>query len=347
MAMEEHHQRRGLPARTTSSLISFASNDYLGLSQHPDVIEAGRAALLKFGAGAGASRLITGNHPFYEPLEALLARMKGKEAALVFGSGYLANIGVIPALVGKGDLILADKLIHACMVDGAKLSGAMFKRFRHNDIAHAEALLDEHRAQFRHTMILVDHVYSMDGDIAPLRELAALARKYDCWLMADDAHGFGIVKPEIDVDIWMGTLSKAVGCYGGYIAASKVVVNYMLSSARSFIFSTGLPPATCASALAALEIIAAEPQLAAQVLMYARRIQPQAQSAIVPIMLGSEARALAAAAVLQTYGLHAVAIRPPTVPANSARLRLTFSVTHRDTDITQLHKALEKEGLLP
>ncbi len=346
-ALEARSQRRALRGPAAGDVISFAANDYLGLSRHQGVVKAGQAALAEYGAGAGASRLVTGNHPLYPPLEAKLARMKHKEAALVFGSGYLTNLGVIPALVGKGDLILADKLVHACIVDGAQLSGAICKRFIHNDVTHAESLLREHRTKHKNTLIVVDHVYSMDGDVAPLAALSTLAKSYDAWLMADDAHGLGIVHSEVDVDIWMGTLSKAVGCYGGYVAASKPVIDYLTTSARSFIFSTGLPPSVCASALAALEIMEREPQHGARAVALARRIKPDARSAIVPIILKSEEKALAAAEALKKHGIHIIAIRPPAVPSGTSRLRLAFSSAHTDEEVDRLIDALKAERLLP
>ena len=255
--------------------VSFSSNDYLGLAQHPEVVAAGIEALQRFGSGAGASRLVTGNHPMYAKLEAQLARMKKAEAALVFGSGYLTNIGVIPALVGRNDLILADKFVHACLLDGTMLSGiGGFKRFRHNDVKHLETLLIELRGQYENVLILVDHVYSMDGDVAPLAALSRLAKDHDAWLMVDDAHGLGLIEPEAktNVDIWMGTLSKAAGSYGGYVLGKKSLIDLLVSRARSFMFSTGLPPSACASALAALEIIEEEPKRCARPIELATRV---------------------------------------------------------------------------
>ncbi len=330
--------------------VSFSCNDYLGLSQHPKVIAAAKAALDTFGTGAGASRLVTGDHPLYTPLEAKIAKMKGMEAALVFGSGYLTNLGTIPALVGKDDIIFADKLVHACLIDGAQLSGAMLKRFKHNDVAHLKSLIDEHRGSYQRAMILIDHVYSMDGDLAPMLELRKIADEHDLILMADDAHGFGIVKAAAQPDIWMGTLSKAVGGYGGYVAASQVVVDYLITAARSFVFSTGLPPATCAAALEALTIIEQEPERAKRALGQANRVclalgLPLAKSTIVPIILGEEVKALAAAETLKKRGIMAVAIRPPTVPPGTARVRLTFSAEHTDEQIDQLIDALCSEGI--
>jgi 8-amino-7-oxononanoate synthase len=327
--------------------VSFACNDYLGLRAHPSVIEAGQKALAEYGAGAGASRLVTGNHPLYAPLEAKLAAMKGTEAALVFGSGYLTNLGIIPALVGKGDVIFADKLVHACIIDAAQLSGARLIRFRHNDRAHLEALLKEHREESPNALIVTDHVFSMDGDIAPLTGIAALAETYDAWTMADDAHGLGIVPAAAKLDIWMGTLSKAAGVYGGYVCGSQALIDFLVTHARSFVFSTGLPPALCALALKALEVMETEPERGQRALMLAQRVTdalnlPKAESAIVPVMFGTPEKALAASAKLKEKGLLAVAIRPPTVPPNTARLRLAFSSTHSDAQVDALITVLKE-----
>lgn len=346
-ALEAQHARRHLRA-VPPGLVSFASNDYFGLSTHPVVVEAARAAMAD-GAGAGASRLVTGNHAHFAPLEAKLAAIHRQPSALVFGSGYLANLGTITALMGPGDLILADKLVHACMIDGAQLSGATLKRFRHNDVLHAEALLTEYRGQYDKVLIATEHVFSMDGDRAPIAALEKLAMKYDCWLMVDDAHGLHD-EPDVPVDIWMGTLSKAAGSYGGYIAASQPVIDYLLTAARSFVFSTGLPPAACAAALAALSIAEAEPERRARPVQLARRVTQalgltEAQSAIIPIILGSSEAALAASEALKRHGMLAVAIRPPTVPPGTARLRLTFSANHTDAQVDALIAALKHEGI--
>jgi len=327
--------------------VSFACNDYLGLRTDARVIEAAKAALMAHGCGAGASRLVTGNHPLYAPLEQKLAAMKGAEAALVFGSGYLTNLGVIPALMNKGDVIFADKLVHACIIDAAQLSGARLIRFAHNDMAHLEALLKQHREESPHALIVTDHVFSMDGDVAPLADIASLAKHYDAWTMADDAHGLGIVDAAASMDIWMGTLSKSAGAYGGYVVGSQALIDFLMTHSRSLVFSTGLPPAICASACAALEIIENEPALGQRALGHARRVAealglPPAQSAILPIMLGTPERALAASEALKARGLIAVAIRPPTVPVGTARLRLAFSSAHSDAEVDQLITALKE-----
>ena len=358
-ALETRHLRRRLTttepmAETGAEVIvagtryvNFAGNDYLGLSTHPEVIAAGQAALARYGAGAGASRLVTGNHPLYAPLEAALAAMKGTEAALVFGSGYLANLGIIPALMGKGDVIFADKLVHACILDGAQLSGARLIRFQHNDMADLATRLVAHRHTGKNALIVTDHVFSMDGDIAPLADIAALARHHHCWTMADDAHGLGIVPAVCALDLWMGTLSKAAGAYGGYVCGSRALIDYLATSARPAIFSTGLPPSVCASALTALTLMQREPERAARALAQAQRVTetldlPRAASTIVPILLGSAEAALAAAESLKAKGLLAVAIRPPTVPPGTARLRLTFRADHTEAQVESLITALQQ-----
>ena len=340
--------RDGFPGvlRDGRRLVSFSCNDYLGLSQHPAVKAAAAAAIQAHGAGAGASRLVTGNHPPYAALEAALAAAKGTPAACVFGSGYLANIGVIGALAGERDLIVIDELAHACLNAGAQLSRATVARFRHNDADHAAHLLATRRAAHDHALLVTETVFSMDGDRAPLAALAALAEIFDAWLMSDDAHGTGCqATPEAAVPLQVGTLSKALGSYGGYLCASEPVIDLIRTRARPLIYSTGLPPASVAAALAALRILVAEPALAALPMAKARRftalvgLEP-ARSAIVPLILGAPERALAAAATLADAGFLVTAIRPPTVPAGTARLRFAFSALHADADIDRLGAAV-------
>ncbi|MGB6538569.1 MAG: 8-amino-7-oxononanoate synthase [Xanthobacteraceae bacterium] len=332
-------------------LMSFSCNDYLNLSQHPAVIKAALAATTRYGVGAGASRLVTGNHPLYGELENRLARLKVSEAACVFGSGYLANTGIIPALAGADDLILVDELSHACIHAGARLAGATVVYYRHGDVAHVQTLLAARHPQYQRALIVTDGVFSMDGDLAPLAELAALAQNYDAWLLADDAHGLGVVGGgrgsafangrTAEVPLQMGTLSKAIGAYGGYLCASQPVIDLMRTRARTFIYSTGLPPPVIAAAIAAIDIIEAEPDYAAQPLrkakIFARALNlPEPQSAIVPLILGKTEDALAAAHILEQEGFLVVPIRPPTVPPGTARLRFAFTARHPDADIEQL-----------
>src|ERR1700732_2538515 len=262
LAALERAQLRRTPAVTARTgiwverdgrrLLSFSCNDYLNFSQHPQIIAAAIDAIKRYGVGAGASRLVTGNHPLYDELEARLARLKGTAAACVFGSGYLANTGIVPALVGGGDLVAIDELAHACLFAGARLSGATVVPFPHNDVDGLRALLADRRAGHAKAMILTDGVFSMDGDLAPLVELGRLAGDYDAWLMADDAHGIGVVGNgrgstfaadiPADVPLQMGTLSKAVGVYGGYLCASAPVIAFIKNRARTLVYSTGLPP---------------------------------------------------------------------------------------------------------
>ena len=346
--------------RNGRRLLSFCCNDYLNLTHHPAVKEAAVAALRSYGVGAGASRLVTGNHPLFADLEARLARMKGTEAACVFGSGYLANLGIIPTLVGDGDLVLIDELAHACLWAGARLSRAAITPFRHVDVAHVQMLLRELRGRHRHVLIVTDGVFSMDGDIAPLPDLVALAQHHDAWLLADDAHGLGVIGggrgsnfahgKKADVPLQMGTLSKALGAYGGYLCASSAVVDLMCNRARTLIYSTGLPPAIVAAASAALDLIEREPCYAALALKKASTFArsaglPEPVSPIVPIVLGPPAAALAASRLLEQHGFLVAAIRPPTVPAGTARLRLTFTAQHPDEEIERL-AALVRTGIL-
>jgi len=338
--------------RAGKDLISFSCNDYLGLSRHPGVIAAARDALEKYGAGAGASRLVTGNYPLYDELETALAKYKGTEAACIFGSGYLANIGAIPALVGTGDLMLADKFIHACMVDGARLSSATMMRFAHNNLEHCRMLLEANRAEHHHCLILTETVFSMDGDLAPLTALKKLAKEFDAWLMTDDAHGLGVLpKHKSDADIQMGTLSKAAGSYGGYICGSKTLIDYLKTSARSLIYSTALPPASIAASIAALKIIAHEPKLVEKPLENAKLFTSlmdikEAESAIVPIILKDNDKALVASALLEEKGFLVAAIRPPTVPEHTARLRFAFSALHEKTQIEAVAGIIKAQGWL-
>ena len=335
--------------RNGRRLLSFSCNDYLGLSRHPAVKAAAIAAIERYGVGAGASRLVTGDHPPLRALEARLAAMKGTEAALVFGSGYLANLGVLGVLAGADDLILIDELAHACLYAGARLSGAAVLRFRHNDAKHAAALLAEHRGGARHVLVVTETVFSMDGDRAPVAALAAAAEAHDAWLLTDDAHGFGLDGGDATtpVPLRVGTLSKAVGGYGGYLCASEPIVALMRTRARSFVYSTGLPPASAAAAAAALDVIAAEPTLRAAPRRKARRFTralglPEAESAIVPLVLGAPEAALAASAALEREGFLVTAIRPPTVPAGTARLRFAFSALHPDEEIDRLATVMGK-----
>ena len=361
------------------ALISFSSNDYLGLSHHPQVIAAAHAAVDKYGTGAGASRLVTGNLPLYDALEASLAAMKGTEAACVFGSGYLANIGTIPALVGPGDMILADKFVHACMIDAALLSGATVMRFAHNNMDHARMLLEGNRREHHNCLILTESVFSMDGDRAPLPMIKRLAAEFDGWSMVDEAHSFSpsplvgeggmggnfphtmqsnmLNDPPLPnpppqggrEQITMGTLSKAAGSYGGYVCGSQALIDYLKTTARSLIFSTALPPSVLAASIAALALM--DKELCEKPLANARHFTsllglPPAQSAIVPLILKENDKALAASKLLEEHGFLVSAIRPPTVPENTARLRFAFSALHTEAQIEALAAIIQAQGWL-
>jgi 8-amino-7-oxononanoate synthase len=341
--------------RNGRRLLSFSCNDYLNLSHHPAIKAAAKKAVERYGVGSGASRLVTGNNPLFAELEGKLAALKQAEAACVFGSGYLANTGIIPTLAGSSDLVLADELSHSCIMTGGRLTGGRMLTFRHNDLAHLEELLVQHRGHHRHALIATDGVFSMDGDLAPLHALAALAKAHDAWLLSDDAHGIGVVGggrgssfadgAKADVPLQMGTLSKAIGGYGGYICASRPVIDLIKSRARTFVYSTGLPPASAAAAIAALELIETQPDYAAlpvaKARLFTRRLNlAEAVSPIVPILIGDAKAALAASADLEAQGFLVVAIRPPTVPPGTARLRVAFTAMHPDSEIERLADAI-------
>jgi len=367
-----HSERRGLRRKPVESvaldavrierggreLLSFSGNDYLGLSFCPEVQRAAREALERYGCGAGASRLITGNHPLLGALERALSELKGSEDAVVFGSGYLTNLGLIPALCGPEDLIVADALSHACLLAGARLSGATLLCYAHENMAEVRAVLEARRGRHRHCLILTDGVFSMDGDLANLPELARLAERFDAWLLCDDAHGLGVVgggrgsafahSEALTIALQMGTLSKAAGGYGGYVCASRVVCELLRTRARTFIYSTGLAPASAGAALAAVRRIAGDRALCARPLAHARRFcgrlgLPAPRSPIVPIVVGDGGRALELSARLERRGFLVVAIREPTVPRGTARLRITFSAAHRLEHVDALAEALGEE----
>jgi len=342
--------------RNGRRLLSFSCNDYLNLTHHPALKAAAVAAIERYGAGAGASRLVTGNHPLFHELEARLARLKGTGEACVFGSGYLANTGTIPVLAGAEDLILIDELAHACLWAGSQLSRAKCLTFRHNDVENARELLRDYRAHARHALVITDGVFSMDGDLAPVKDLSALCHTYDAWLMTDDAHGLGVIggghgsafaAGSALVPLQMGTLSKAIGAYGGYLCASQPVVDLMKTRARTLIYSTALPPAMAAAAIAALTIIENDPELTARPLAKARVFAshlglPEAQSPIVPLITGAPDAALNASRKLEEEGFWVIAIRPPTVPAGTARLRFAFTAMHSDEEIARLAEVVRK-----
>ena len=347
-----------------ADLVSFCCNDYLGLSHDPRIKQAAADAMDQFGVGSGASRLVTGNYPLLETLESRLAALKGTEAAVIFGSGYLTNLGVIPSFAGPGDLILVDELAHACLFGGAQLAGAQLEVFRHNDVAQLQDLLQRHRGDYRHALVLTDGVFSMDGDLAPIPDLSDVAKMFDAWLMTDDAHGIGVLgegrgssfvwgadQHRVDVPLQMGTLSKAVGSYGGYLCASRAVIDLIKTRARSIIYSTALPPASAAAALAALDVIEQDRAFCEKPLRHAQRFcrtlgLAEPQSPIVPLIIGDAVETLSASRLLEEYGFLVTAIRPPTVPDGTARLRFTFSADHAVEDIDRLAD-LVAQHLLP
>ncbi len=336
-------------------VVLLGSNNYLGLSTHPEVIAAAVEATRTFGTGASGSRLISGNSELYTTLEANLAKTKHTEAALVFSSGYAANTSIIPVLASDGDLILSDALNHASIIDGCRLSRATRKVYRHCDVEHLKTLLSE-AAAFRRKLIVTDGVFSMDGDIAPLPDIYGAATQYDAMLLVDDAHGFGVLGKDgsgtvahfglegTDI-IRMGTLSKAVGALGGYIAGSRALVELLINKARGFIFSTGLPPATLAAANTALDVIHSSPELRQRLFSHAKCLKTAltnlgytllpTKTQILPVVLGSPQQATSIADALLAEGVFAPAIRPPAVPPGTSRLRLTLMATHTETEIQQ------------
>ncbi|PWR18897.1 aminotransferase class I/II-fold pyridoxal phosphate-dependent enzyme [Zavarzinia compransoris] len=369
-ALDARHQRRTLVPtarlsgpwleREGKRFISFSCNDYLNFSTDPRVKAAAIRAVEQHGTGAGGSRLITGNHPLIEELERRLASLKGTEAACVFGSGYLANVGIIPTLAGRDSLVLVDELAHNCINAGAQMAQGAVLRFAHNDLGDLERLLREHRGHHAHVLVVTDGVFSMDGDLAPLEAMGALCAEHDAWLMADDAHGIGVLgggrgsahvgAKMARVPLQMGTLSKAIGSYGAYLCASQPVIDLMKTRARTLVYSTGLPPAAIGAALEALNIIESEPDYCALPVEKARRFTralnlAPAESPVVPVILGPETRALEAQRLLAEAGFLVAAIRPPTVPAGTSRLRFAFSAGHEDADIDRV-AALLRERVL-
>jgi len=339
--------------RDKKTLISFSCNDYLGLSKNKEVIKASISATKQYGSGSGASRLVSGNSPLYEKLEHLLARYKKSEAACVFGSGYLTNTGIIPALSSNKDILLYDELSHSSTNIGIKLSSAKSIKFKHNDTNHVESLLKKHRQKYFHCFILTEGVFSMDGDRGKIKELAFLSNKYDASIILDDAHGFGVLgdgrgslheySPIPEILVQMGTLSKAIGSYGGFVTAPKTIIKLLHNKARSLIYTTGLPPGTLAASIKSLEIIMSNSKITHKPYQYAKLFceiakLPIPESSIVSIIMHSEENAIKASKLLEKYGYYIGAIRPPTVPRNTSRLRFTFSSSHKKKDIINLAK---------
>ena len=352
-------------------LINFSSNDYLGLANDPRLRKAATSAIDEFGVGAGASRLISGTQSPHLRLERALAAWKGTEASLCFSSGYAAALGTVPALVGKDDVIVLDKLCHASLIDGAKLSGAVLRVFPHNHVGKLESHLEWARREHpgRRVLIITESVFSMDGDRAPLRELIELKKIFGALFMLDEAHAVGVIGPngrglaaaenlDRDVDIEMGTLSKALGASGGYICGSRTLIEWLINRARSFIYYTAPPPAMAAAALAAVDFLSSAQGQERRLLLWDRiklmqDLLPRseldkegraANSAIFPWIVGGEQAALTLAAALQNDGFLVPPIRYPTVAKGVARLRITVTAAHEEAQIRALCEAIKRLG---
>jgi len=356
--LDQQALRRRLPDPPAPNALNFSSNDYLDLARDPQVVAAAHAALDAFGVGSTASRLVCGSLPPHTELEAAIAASKGTEAALVFGSGYLTACGIFSALTsrtGRHDTVVADKLVHACVIDAVKLSGAKLMRFRHNDVEHAEEQLARVAREAQSggsgsAILVTESVFSMDGDRAPLDELRSVAAQYGARFMVDEAHSAGIL-PSARADILMGTLSKSYGGYGGYVAGSRELCAWLVNRARSFIYTTAPPPATMAAATVAIKLardgrgVALLERAAAfrSRLHHAGLDTGASASQIVPVMIGDNQRALDLATRLRERGIHVVAIRPPTVPAGTARLRFSITLAHSASDLERAADVLIEE----
>lgn len=344
------HRRAGTVLLDGERIADFASNDYLGLAAEPRLARAAAAVLESEGTGAGAARLISGNHPVHEALERELAAFKHTERALLFPSGYMVNVGVIPALVGREDVIYSDALNHASLIDGCRLSGATVRVFPHADVGALEAQLQADVGAFRRALIIVEGVFSMDGDTFPLDALVPLARRYGAWTYVDDAHGTGVLgetgRGAIEhygmlgqIDVVVGTLGKALGTTGAFVAGSDTLIELLLNRARSFVFTTGTPPAMAAATLEALRIAHAEPWRRSTTRERAGRLRlrlraggleiPGADDAhIVPVKIGDPVRTMQIVADMRRRGFLIGGVRPPTVPAGTSRLRISVSASH-------------------
>ncbi|MBL0940063.1 MAG: 8-amino-7-oxononanoate synthase [Gemmatimonadaceae bacterium] len=350
-ALRQVQQRRGGMVTIGGERVAdFASNDYLGLAADPRLARAAHAVLQAEGTGAGAARLISGNHPVHEALEHALARFKGCEYTLLFPTGYMVNVGAISALVGKDDVIYSDELNHASLIDGCRLSRATVRVFPHADVDALDAMLTAERAQFRRALIVVEGVFSMDGDTFPLERLVPVARRHHAWSYVDDAHGSGVLGATGagaveqcgvtgEIDVLVGTLGKAFGTSGAFVGGSQELVELLVSRARSFIFTTGTPPAIAAATLEALRIAAVEPWRREAVRERARHLRRRLQQAgipvsgaadghIVPITVGDPGRTMAIVAELRRRGFLVGGVRPPTVPVGTSRLRISISAVH-------------------
>ena len=343
-------------------MLLMCSNDYLGLSQHPALKEAAVAAMERYGFGSGASRLVSGTSLIHEELEHELTEFKKTEATILFNSGYAANTGVIPALAEKGDVIFSDRLNHASIIDGCRLSRASIRVYGHKDMNHLETLLKDHGHHSR-KLIITDGVFSMDGDIAPLPDLVELAEKYNALLMVDDAHATGVLGKggrgtvehfgmEGRIPIQMGTLGKAFGSYGAYVSGSRDLIRFLINRTRSYIYSTALPPAVCAASLAALKIIKNDTARRERLWRNRERFATglkslkieygNSETPILPLMIGDTERAIKIGARLFESGIFVAAIRPPTVPEGTSRIRTTLMAGFSDHDIDMALAAIGK-----
>ncbi len=342
-------------------LKDFCSNDYLGLKDHPRVVERSLKVLKEEGLGSGASQLVSGYTKHHRELEETLARFKGTPSCVLFGSGYMANVGTIPLLAGEGDLILSDELNHASLIDGCRLSKASRVVFRHRDYEQVENFLKRERHRFGRVLLVSDGVFSMDGDMADLKALSDLADRFDCILYIDDAHGTGTVGrgkgtlEELGLEwkeniVLMGTLSKALGSYGAFVCGSEELTEYLVNKARSLIFTTSLPPAVCAGAVESVRIIEENPEMVSKLRKLSERIYHQLKelpvevrfsgTPIIPLIVGEERKAVEIAGRLREEGILLQAIRYPTVPRGTARLRMTVSLRYEEEDIELLLEKL-------
>ncbi len=344
-------------------LLNLSSNDYLGLAQDPRLIRAAQEAAARWGAGAGASRLVAGHLALHQEVEDKLAAFKGTEAAVIFSTGYMANLGTISALVGPGDTVFGDRLNHASIYDGIKLSGATLARFPHRDLNRLEELLQ--KAKSGRKLIISDSVFSVDGDVAPLKGLVELKDRYDAWLMVDEAHATGVLGPKgaglaealgltQSVEVHMGTFSKALGSLGGYVAGDRRLIDYLHNRARSFIYSTALPPPVLGAIAGALDIVIQEPERRRYLLSEAAAFRETlsragfdlvgSETQIVPVLVGENAPTLEMAARLRERGLMAVAFRPPTVAPGKARVRFSLSAAHSQADLALARETIVAVG---
>jgi 8-amino-7-oxononanoate synthase len=363
--LEQRNLKRTRRLMPRAGLVNFCSNDYLGLANHPEVVRAFVTAAEKHGVGSGASHLVTGHGAEHEALETELAAFTGREKALVFSTGYMANLGAISALADQTATIVADKLNHASLIDGARLTRAHSLRYRHGDAGHALELLNALDESIETRLLVTDGVFSMDGDVAPLRELAAHARSAGAWLIVDDAHGLGVLGASgrgscehfglgsVDVPVLVGTFGKAFGTFGAFVAGDADLIEFLLQKSRTYIYTTALPPAVAAATRAALRVSERESWRREKALALAQRFRhglpgelsrnsaaDTAVSTIVPVIVGEAARALAVSKALEQQGYLVSAIRPPTVPAGTARLRVTFSAAHEEAQVDGLLAAL-------